>query len=336
MKIFFKLCFFSLILPFTTASAAVENRALSSYKIDPKAITVSGISSGAFMAVQMQVAYSKTISGAASIAGGVFWCAKGDLNKAKAECMGQPTQASASDQVAEAQRLADTGAIDPLENLQQQKLYLYSSPKDSVVHYSNSDKIENFYTHYMNASDIHREKTIQSAHGFPTLSSGNPCQLGFMPWILNCNYDAAGELLKTMYGELAPRGKFESTHLLKFSQQEFGDAKTPLYKEGWVYVPADCARGDVCKLHVALHGCQMNPEFTQDQFERLAGYNEWAESNHIIVLYPQSAKVDQANPYACWDWYGFTGANYLTQSGSQMMALKKMIEKISSSTANKN
>src|SRR5947208_1385831 len=91
--------------------------ALPSYHIDSHAITISGISSGAFMAVQMQVAFSKTFAGAASVAGGTFWCAKGDDKIAQSACMSKPEQVNTSEIVTETQRLAGLGAIDPLANL---------------------------------------------------------------------------------------------------------------------------------------------------------------------------------------------------------------------------
>ena len=42
-------------------------------------ITISGLSSGAFMAVQMHVANSATIRGAGVFAGGPYYCAKGSM-----------------------------------------------------------------------------------------------------------------------------------------------------------------------------------------------------------------------------------------------------------------
>jgi poly(3-hydroxybutyrate) depolymerase len=72
----------------------------------------------------------------------------------------------------------------------------------------------------------------------------------------------------------------------------------------------------------------MNPDYVGERFVTLAGYNEWAETNHIIVLYPQSARIEKVNPFACWDWFGFTGPNYIEKSGSQMSALKKMIDRV--------
>jgi len=41
-----------------------------------KKVSVSGVSSGAYMAVQLQVAYSETFMGVGSVAGGPYFCAE--------------------------------------------------------------------------------------------------------------------------------------------------------------------------------------------------------------------------------------------------------------------
>lgn len=315
--------------PGNPAQPAPTAPTLGSWHIDKKQISISGVSSGAYMAVQMGVAYSKDFSAVGSVAGGIFWCSEGDSQKAQGRCMGRPQEIDAKVQIDGAKRFASEGKIDPLSNLANQNIYIFASPKDAVINPVNSDKLTEFYSAFMKTEDIQIEKSVASAHGFATLSAGNPCQMGFLPWLLKCNFDLAGEILKSAYGELKERGTADPTHLIKYSQVDFGDAKTPLFKEAWVYVPKTCQAGEQCRLHVALHGCQMNPDFIQDKFANLAGYNEWAETNHIIVLYPQSAKIQGSNPYACWDWFGFTGANYMTKDGQQMKALKKMIERVS-------
>lgn len=307
------------------ADPGANATSLKSYSIDPSGITISGVSSGAYMAVQMQVAYSQTFAGAASIAGGIYWCAQGDSQRAQSECMGSPQSIKSENQIAKARELEKSGAIDSLANLKTQKIYIYASPKDSIINPVNSDKLREFYGALANTANVEFVNSVSSAHGWPTLDKGGPCSFPMLPWILNCNYDGAGEILKQMYGNLAPRGQMVASHLLKFSQSDFGDSSTPLYNEGWVYVPTSCAQGETCKLHIALHGCQMNPDYIQDKFANMSGLNEWAETNHIIVLYPQSAKIMGSNPYACWDWFGFTGNNYVEKSGAQMSALYKMI-----------
>ena len=54
--------------------------------IDPKQISVSGISSGGFMAHQFHVAHSQDLMGAGIIAGGPYNCAQGSLNRAMLQC----------------------------------------------------------------------------------------------------------------------------------------------------------------------------------------------------------------------------------------------------------
>ena len=61
---------------------------LPAYKGDPQGTSVSGLSSGAFMAVQYQVAFSASVKGAGIVAGGPYYCAAGIALNAGI-CMGQ-------------------------------------------------------------------------------------------------------------------------------------------------------------------------------------------------------------------------------------------------------
>ncbi len=60
--------------------------ALPAFNADIKETSVSGLSSGGFMAVQFDVAYSSIIKGAGVIAGGPYFCARGNLNTATTVC----------------------------------------------------------------------------------------------------------------------------------------------------------------------------------------------------------------------------------------------------------
>ena len=58
---------------------------------------------------------------------------------------------------------------------------------------------------------------------------------------------------------------------------------------------------------------------------------QWADTNNMIVLYPQTIKSElhPDNPDACWDWWGYNNANtYDTNAGVQEMAVRKMIDRI--------
>ncbi|MFL5255556.1 MAG: hypothetical protein ACJ8AI_22195 [Rhodopila sp.] len=113
--------------------------------------------------------------------------------------------------------------------------------------------------------------------------------------------------------------------------------------KAFVYVPADCAAGAACRVHVALHGCKQSFDDIGEDFIRHAGYNEWADTNHTIVLYPQTTPsfgvapyAGITNPEACWDWWGYldkdltADARFLTKDGPQIAALRKMIDRLTS------
>lgn len=60
--------------------------ALPAFNADIKETSVSGLSSGGFMAVQFDVAYSSILKGAGIIAGGPYFCAQFNLNTATTVC----------------------------------------------------------------------------------------------------------------------------------------------------------------------------------------------------------------------------------------------------------
>jgi poly(3-hydroxybutyrate) depolymerase len=99
---------------------------------------------------------------------------------------------------------------------------------------------------------------------------------------------------------------------------------------GYLYVPQNCtAAGTRCKVHVALHGCMQSAESVGDKFYTETGYNNWADNNNILVLYPQVNKSSiPSNPKGCWDWWGYSGRNYAFKSGPQMKAIKAMINRL--------
>src|SRR5215471_3577712 len=59
------------------APAAAQSDALSAFNADIRESSISGISSGAFMAVQFAVAWSSVVTGVGVVAGGPYYCAQG-------------------------------------------------------------------------------------------------------------------------------------------------------------------------------------------------------------------------------------------------------------------
>ena len=312
------------------ALAAVNLPAL---KIDKTQTTVSGLSSGGFMAVQLHVAYSATFAkGAGVVAGGPFYCAEGSVVNATGRCMASPAGIPTSTLVSTTNTWASQGVIDPVANLQNSKVYLFSGSLDSVVKTGVMDALRTYYNSFVPAANVVYKKDIAAEHAMVTDDYGNACSTKGAPYISDCNFDLAGAMLQHLYGTLNARNNatLPTGNYIEFNQSEFitnhGMATT-----GWAYVPQACQAGGTatCKLHVVLHGCKQNISDVQQQYVRNTGYNRWADTNNIVMLYPQTST---AATNSCWDWWGYDSANYSKKSGPQMAAVKAMVDRVSSGT----
>ena len=102
---------FSLLI----ASSATAATPLSSYNVDPNSVSVSGLSSGGFMAVQLGVAYSSTFQvGFGVFAGGPFDCAR---NQNSMTCMYNMTPSITTPEanMSKLERQPDQPALQPLK-----------------------------------------------------------------------------------------------------------------------------------------------------------------------------------------------------------------------------
>ena len=75
-----------LVLVATAGPARSEVVPLPSFDVDTGETSVSGLSSGGYMAVQFEVAFSSSVKGAGVIAGGPYFCAQGDVIRATTVC----------------------------------------------------------------------------------------------------------------------------------------------------------------------------------------------------------------------------------------------------------
>ena len=294
-------------------------------------VTLSGLSSGAFFAIQFHLAHSSWVKGVGSVAGGIFGCAEGDVQRGLRPCMSEPQKIKPAIYIKTAKELAAAGKIDSLDNLQSSKVFLFQSRGDSAVHFPSVEKLIEFYHAFLPQNSIKLMTHEKAAHGFPVKQKGNECDAVGLPYLQNCDVDGAEEILKNLLGNLNPAVAPHQESLISFSQEEFGTSESQLHKEGFIYVPVSCQAGQKCKLHIAFHGCRQNQDFVEGRFREDAGYNAWAESNNLVVLYP-SADKSKNNPFACWDWLGFTGPDYLNKDGPQMIAIRHMVNALSGVT----
>ncbi len=134
------------------AQADVLSR-LPALGLQRDAVTVSGLSSGAYMAGQFQVAYSASLAGAALLAGGPYGCSRGSVSTAMFNCSCPAEQGFALkvmqafgggcqvfnpdvyllfSQNAVAGN-AEAHAIDDTFHLKGHRVWLFSGEKDHVV-----------------------------------------------------------------------------------------------------------------------------------------------------------------------------------------------------------
>lgn len=319
------------------AQAMAAEPTLTGYGADPQQTSVSGLSSGAFMAVQMQVAYSGSIIGAGVVAGGPYYCAANSMVNAGI-CMGQVPFMPPNPYVMAgfAKDFAKARSIDPLSNLSKRRIYVFSGTDDSVVRQPAVDATVSFFQQMgVNSEQLKYVKTVPSGHAVITPSYGNDCAANADPYISHCTvddkgYDQAQAILEHIYGPLNPRVDTPAGKVVSFNQRTYASASTGMADTGYLYVPESCtATGANCKVHVAIHGCVQSVESVGDQFYKDTGYNNWADNNKLLVLYPQVNKSDNPyNPKGCWDWWGYSGSNYAVKSGAQMKAINAMVKQL--------
>ena len=307
---------------------------LSAFNVDPSTVTVSGISSGGFMAVQLQVAYSKRIFGTAIFAGGPYYCAQDSGTTAQGYCEsgnGIPLQAL----IVYTNGQASNGTIDPTSNIASKPIYMFSGVNDTTVHQSVMNALQQYYETYTKSTNITYNNNSQAAHAWISPDGPNSCNSAYIPYINNCGIDPEQTFLSMFYGTLNPKntGSVAGSYV-QFDQNAFvsgGNANSySMDSTGWLFVPANCANGQACRLVVALHGCLQYQGIVQQQFVQKSGINEWADTNNIIVLYPQTIASSPNNPLGCWDWWGYTSSDYALRSGPQMVAIMAMVSQITS------
>jgi poly(3-hydroxybutyrate) depolymerase len=316
-----------LLLSLFLVSAAALAGEQPDLDIDPDRVTVSGISSGAHMATQLHIAYSDLFSGAAMLSGGPFNCAGGSLMTAMQLCMTNTEKPLPVTEIAAGIReAAAAGEIADPANLADDRVWLFRGKRDSKisgpVHWAAAD----LYAEFMPADRIRRVDDIDAEHVFPAQGHGNSCFEIVAPYVGDCDYDGAGELLAYLYPGLKPPQAEPVAKLREVDLPGAGDAD--LMETAYLFVPPACEDGaERCGLHLVLHGCAQSAEVVGTDFIEQSGYLPWAEANGIVLAFPQVEKSLMApmNPHGCWDWWGYTGDDYARRSGKQMAVLADWI-----------
>lgn len=325
-----------------TAGAAAP---LPRLNVDTSQTTVSGLSSGGFMANQLGYAYASTFKGVGVFAAGPYMCA-GHSNYTACMYGASISAGMLGTMQADINNWSGT-ANDNKAGVAGQKIFLFVGNSDFTVGPNPMNAVQTQYTNNgVPAANLDYVRRDGTAHTFPTdfdSTGNNACGSAASPYISNCGYDGAKAALTKFYGTLNARNNTPAaSNYIEFDQAAF-TGNPGMAATGWVYVPASCSGGTQCRVHVALHGCQQNQATVGDKFIKNTGYTRWADTNRIVVLFPQtrvdntsrstSASGSLANPNGCWDWIGWYGSNFAQRAGSQQAAIKAMVDQLSSGSA---
>jgi hypothetical protein len=238
---------------------------------------------------------------------------------------------------AKAQEFAEKGWIDDVSNLKDDRVYIFTGSSDKVVTTKVVERTVKFYQLAgLPAENIKYVKNINAGHSIITDNDDDvPCSETKPPFINDCDFIQSHDILRHIYGDLKPPAKTLSGRIIKFDQSEFVPTDSAsMSKEAYVYVPASCDK-EKCKVHIAIHGCKQGAAVIKDKYYSTTGYNELADTNNIIVLYPQVEPFASTptNPEGCWDFWGYSSPdpvnpNFYKKESPQMTAIWKMLQRL--------
>ncbi|MEL4073327.1 PHB depolymerase family esterase [Ochrobactrum sp. GPK 3] len=284
-----------------TCYATEMAASLPKLNIDPARIGITGISSGAYMAIQAQLSYPEIFKRAGIVAGGPYGCGEsvdmaGSQGADILSCMSDgysldTATAKMSDQnIASWAALASSRAtymwiadgvrfISGLENLKKDGLvYLLHGTKDTVVLPIVAEAAKKVYQQLTvikkqstnNATSVPLDMEIiddggkDFAHTFPTDQPRDAtCDTSVFPYIGHCGIDGAKMIFANLWGWGGQTPGTVTGQLFSYDQ-----TTVPLQKEaqmddaGYVYVPKACQEGKKCGIMVALHGCNQSANST--------------------------------------------------------------------------
>ena len=258
---------------------------------DPGSVTVSGYSAGCYMAHRLQIIHSSQIKGAALYS---CWPYGTTLDEAWEGYQGDEVdewfyssqqsklETASFDAITEA---ALDDKIDPTSNLADAAVYIHTGLLDNVVPFWASRAVRGVYR-MLGASKIDYEQE-KIGHEDPE----NKMVQGLMRLYIQLGYYSDQSEFEEPAFDYESLGTFTD-----FAQSEFVgiDSTLPEQKEwvryltywhdaGKIYIPDACYE-EQCRVHVTFHDCTSSA----DAIAQYSQYNNFAASNNIIVVYPET------------------------------------------------
>jgi hypothetical protein len=349
--------------------SAANTTRLGQYQIEPGKSSVSGVSSGAFMTVQLHLVHSSRFCGAGIVAGGPYRCAEtfraaavlaedafeqGAINLCMQPLVPQ-TAPNPEHLALLARATAGSGQIDPIANLASHRVYIFTGRNDNVVAPVTVAQTRKFYELLgVDRKQIAYHDNIHAGHALITDNpEDSPLAANRPPWLNNGRFMQSHAILNFIHDDLRPPADRLTGRLMRFDQSEFfaGEPRASMSKFGYVYVPHAVEQGATARVHIALHGCMQGHDYVNfvngrpdsanqppygNRYVTTTGYNQIADSNNIIVLYPQVQGRDDnfaQNPEGCWDWWGYSSPDperpdYYSRNAIQISALDGMLRRL--------
>ncbi|ACA19864.1 putative depolymerase [Methylobacterium sp. 4-46] len=326
------------LLCLVTAALADDGRGLKRGG-DPNQVSISGLSSGAAMAVQYAVAHSASVTAVGAVAGPQWGCAGGSVSRAINDCM--CGRAALTPTINTARQLAARGAIDKLTLGRPQSLrraWVFQSPADETVSSRSGEADATFLTAFIGtAPEVDRGNAVdgsdRAGHGIIAPGGSDTCAFDGTEtsYVRHCGAeDNAGKMFQTLFGEGSAynpsdrAGDVPEAELWSFDQKRFIEqAKArgvsvadDYYNPFWFWWPASSARRQ--NFDMAEKGyiyvppscravgsaCRVHVALhgcKQDArvFASKAGYNNWAERYKVIVVYPAIAPGEPVAGTVC-------------------------------------
>ena len=232
------------------------------------------------------------------------------------------------------------GTIDPISNLAGAPVWLFHGLSDATLKAPIANANAAFYATF--GADLVYNNSTDANHAWISPLGANPCTVSAAPYTSSCaGMDPQLSFLSHLLRRpIAPAVATPTGTLTPFSQDSYTLAKWGLDASmlsmdttGYVYVPPACAGSNastVCDLIMVLHGCEQSVSIVGQALIQQAHMNEYADSNNLILVYPQTIALVEGvvlNPKACWDWWGFLGDDdlYAVHGSYQMEVLMNMI-----------
>lgn len=302
-------------------------------------VSVSGVSSGAAMAVQYAVGHSASIAGVGSIAGPPWGCADGSASQAINKCM--CGRQDPDNKIDVARQLAATGKIDSLsassKPLRLSRSYVFQSPADAVVVEKSGEANIAFLSSFIGNSPKvdwgnEADGSDKAGHGIIAPDSHNEsCQADGTEttYIRRCGAeDNAGKMFHALYDDgnlpFDPTKRVNDipeTEVWQFDQQHLIDLVKPgttvapdtIWWWFWTFPSERRKNFDMAEkgyIYVppscrqAGSSCRVHIALhgckqNAKDFANKAGYNNWAEHYKVIVVYPAIEPSASLSEEAC-------------------------------------